>query len=775
MRRRVSLAAVALAIIALASTCTGGGPNPTPNLSASPLRGGILRVGWSYFGDSWDTGLQSFDPIRWELSRCCLLRTLLSYNGQSTEKGGTTLRPDLASSLPAISADGRTWTFHLKRGIHYAPPLQNVGITAGDFIRAFERTAMGAPSADATTEPLFQVGGPEGLRLNESLQGWQAYADGNASSISGLEAPDPYTLRIHLTRPTGDLGYRLTYPALAPIPPNPGHPEETLGVAAGHDGDYGFFLVASGPYMFAGAGDVDYSLPAVRQAPAPGIRNDSITLVRNPSWDPATDDLRKAYPNRIIIRGFDLEHASKGVETGSVDVLADFNPSPLPVIRRYTTDPALRRRIFFTPKDYFVSLFMNVAVPPLDDVRVRRAVAFAIDRRATLDAFKHKRGEPATVGTHLLPDSMEDNLLLNYAPFGTGGSRKAARAEMAKSSYDHNDDGVCDGRACNGIVFLVRESAPERVAMANIIQRNLRPLGIGVRLRVVDDDTFFALFHDPAQHIAFQLLEGGKDYPSGGDFLPVTFGSDTLCPDVCGNLSNIGATPNYLRKYGYAVRHVPNLDSRIHACEPLAFGPAVRCWAELDQYITEQVVPMVPLLQELFPTLVSKRVAQVSFDQAGENLPIPSFDRIDLVPLAQSQSSPLPSPSPIPARFPQIPNGRYKEAVTMNDLIAAGLDPNDIGALQENAGRMQITIQDGRWRSVQRSNVHVFNPVASGVYYGTGDEVAWVTQLPQQNAGVVHLRWSSKGNALHFDVLGAASKDPGAIALFEVHPWVKVR
>jgi hypothetical protein len=345
---------------------------------------------------------------------------------------------------------------------------------------------------------------------------------------------------------------------------------------------------------------------------------------------------------------------------------------------------------------------------------------------------------------------------------------------MAKSKYDHNHDGVCDTARCKGVVFLVRESQPERPAMSKIIQSDLGPLGIGVRLRVLDDDAFFAQFHDPAAHIGFQLLEGGKDYPSGGSLLPVMFGSDTLCPDVCGNLSNIGATPQWLRKYGYPVTSVPSLDPRIRACEPLAFEPAVRCWTELDQYITERVAPVVPLVQELFPTLVSTRVASVSFDQAGEALPIPAFDRIVLASSARSESSPLPNPSPIPAHTPPIPDGTYRTVLTTKDLIQAGFDPNDIGGLQDNAGRFSVTIEDGHWRSIQRSHQHVFNPVRTGLYYGAGDMVTWVYQLPQQNTDVVHLQWSFRQNALRFDVLGKANPDAAIEAFFEAHSWTKI-
>ncbi len=72
----------------------------------------------------------AFEQTSFELFRCCLLRTLMSYNGQPTSEGGAELRPDLADGLPEVSPDGLTWTFRLKPGIRYAPPFADREIVA---------------------------------------------------------------------------------------------------------------------------------------------------------------------------------------------------------------------------------------------------------------------------------------------------------------------------------------------------------------------------------------------------------------------------------------------------------------------------------------------------------------------------------------------------------------------------------------------------------------------------------------------------------------------
>jgi ABC-type transport system substrate-binding protein len=184
-----------------------------------------------------------------------------------------------------VSSDGLTWTFHLQAGIRYAPPLQNVEIKAQDFVRALEREArLGTPAAGGYSS-YFSV-----------IQGFDAFAQKQAGSISGLQAPDDHTLRVQLSQPASDLGFRLALPATAPIPPDPANLSAEFGAAEGHDAGYGRFLVASGPYKVEGSEHIDPSSPIGEQAPVSGfVPGTSLTLVRSPSWNRSTDDLREAY------------------------------------------------------------------------------------------------------------------------------------------------------------------------------------------------------------------------------------------------------------------------------------------------------------------------------------------------------------------------------------------------------------------------------------------------------------------------------------------------
>ena len=149
MSRRSSwLVALVLALALLATACGGGGgdgqgPDETGAPAGEAPVGGTLRL--ALVSDV----TAAFDPqkeyysVAWEFYRCCLLRTLMSFNGQPTEEGGNEVLPDLAAAQPEVSADGLEWTFTIEPGIAYAPPLDDVTVTAQDFIRALEREACG--------------------------------------------------------------------------------------------------------------------------------------------------------------------------------------------------------------------------------------------------------------------------------------------------------------------------------------------------------------------------------------------------------------------------------------------------------------------------------------------------------------------------------------------------------------------------------------------------------------------------------------------------------
>ncbi len=542
-----------------------------------------------------------------ELGRCCLTRTLLSYNGLSTEQGGARLQPDLAAALPDVSADGLTWTLRIKPGLHYGPPLQDVEITARDFIRALHRLASPA------------IATPYGLLAD--VVGTAEYRAGKAASISGLEAPDDHTLVIRLSGPAGDLGAQLANPWAGPLPPDPYHPDAPFGIAEGADTGYGRFLVSSGPYMLEGSEALDLSVPAAQRKPAAGIAPGRITLVRNPSWETSTDLLRPAYADRIeIMYAASVEQAVADLDAGKADLVwPAYGPSPsvpAEVFAAFQAAPA-RGHAHLDASSVVRVVVMDVAVPPFDDRHVRKALNLAIDKKHLIDL----QGGPvaqAVIG-HLVPDSTVDGLLLDYDPYKTPGDKgdlAAARAEMALSRYDSDRDGVCDAPACQHVRAVTRDPY---AGVTEAVAADIKSLGINLEVQVLDADSFFAAIGDPKAKVPITVgvgYSGGYVSASGimsGFDGPLAFGM-WMGTEV-GNTTMVGATPEQLRRWGYEVTEVPNVDKRVEACLPLVGPEQFQCWAAVDQYLMEYIVPWVPCSQDQYAALTSPRVLTYGFDE----------------------------------------------------------------------------------------------------------------------------------------------------------------
>ncbi len=631
-------AAGLLAALALLTGCSGSASRDDERQPGAALRGGTLRVGADPFGVGADDTLPgsaqyALDPqfeyfqAYFELYRCCLLRTLLSYNGRPSDQGGGILRPDLASAPPTVSPDGLTWRFRLRRGLHYAPPFQRTEITSADIVRALERE--------------FRLGHRANYAFYYTvIQGTRAFADGRASAISGLETPDRYTLVVHVTHPTGDLGYRFSLAASAPIPP---------GADRGHDGGYGRFLVSSGPYMIAGSQRMDFSRSPRQQRPAAGWRYrytvrrgrvvlkgpETLTLVRNPSWRRETDPLRAAYPDRIAFT-MSTEHPrlARLVEQGSLDVLLD-QTLPLVDLRRARKAPRLEQRLHVNSVNALSWVTINLAEPPFDDVHVRRALAFALNKAAVI---RIENRSALTTGflydvtaTHALPDSFENGLLAGYDPYATPGERgnpAAARAEMAHSRYDRNHDGRCDARACRAVLSYGTSSdvSPSLRPLDREIARDVRTIGLRLVVRHGTLKQQVAAL-TPGRHVALLLFGGWlADFPDGATFTPIL---QRPTDAVNNDFSLLGATRQELRKWGYRARSVPSVDGEIERCLSEAGEQRAECWAKLDQRLMERIVPYVPYGHNAWTGLTSARVARFSFDQFGA---APALDRIALRP-----------------------------------------------------------------------------------------------------------------------------------------------
>jgi len=356
--------------------------------------------------------------------------------------------------------------------------------------------------------------------------------------------------------------------------------------------------------------------------------------------------LRPAYPDRIeftasdskpytvdeffaipdtAVRKYRLAYA-KRVETGDIDVVGDWGATTEEA-RRYQADPSLKSRLGVYEFNIVRFLSLNVALPPFNDVHVRRAVNYVIDKKRVLEAWQ--LSEAGAITDHLAPNDTEDNLLVNYHPYPSpdhAGNLSAAQREMKLSAYDRNGDGTCDRPACDLGTVLWRGDGPQP-DIARIVRQDLTKIGIRFVPKLVDSGEMYKACGDPTAHANLCQVGWVAGYPSASTFFPGLYSTDVL--GSCCNYSVVGATSEQLRAWHYKVASVPNVDDRMKACKEAVGISHMQCWVAFDQYLMEEVVPAVPLWIDAAPWTFSSRVAAFSWDQvAGE----PALDKIALKP-----------------------------------------------------------------------------------------------------------------------------------------------
>ena len=163
MLKMIAVVAVLGIVAAACGGNNGGGgsygSDRRAGATGADLSGGTLRMAHAELTSM--LGVRSAEGVlrvTWEYYRCCLLRTLMSYNGRADRRRRHAALPGPRGRAPDVSDDGLTWTFTLKPGIHYGDPFTDVEVTAQDFIRALEREA----------NPKANVGGYSVLLLASS-------------------------------------------------------------------------------------------------------------------------------------------------------------------------------------------------------------------------------------------------------------------------------------------------------------------------------------------------------------------------------------------------------------------------------------------------------------------------------------------------------------------------------------------------------------------------------------------------------------------------------
>ncbi len=462
-RQRLRLVGLALAVALLAAACGGGDEEGGGTQQATPQKGGVLRTAQSDFGLT-----NGFDPTGEYIASGidfygAMLRTLMGYKHVANEAGNE-LHPDLAAAAPEISSDGMTYTFKLKPGLKWAPPL-NRDITSQDVAYAFQRINTAALVAQY------------GFYYYGVVKGMDGKAKSPDQKISGIETPDDQTIIFNLEKPTGDFLYRISMPAAAPIP-------EEVGKCFTKAGDYGRYVISSASYMIQGSDQLDISSCKAMKPISGFDPSKELTLVRNPNYDQATDDLRSNYVDAIQITiDTNVDDIFNKIQAGQLDASISDQP-PKPVLQQYLTDPAKKPYLHSNSGDRTWYITLNWAAPPFDDLHVRKAANWVMDKAGILQAWGGTTF--GDIATHNIPPIVLGGKLgADYNPYASPdnkGDEAKAKEEMKQSKYDSNKDGVCDADACKNLVMINRNVTPWTDAEP-VVVASLQKIGIQVKPR----------------------------------------------------------------------------------------------------------------------------------------------------------------------------------------------------------------------------------------------------------------------------------------------------
>ena len=481
-RRILAAAAIVVLVVVLAVSCGGGsgGRADVPVLGGgadagvtgvrapSGARGGTLRVVSAEI-DNLDPQ-RSYLPGVWNLMRL-YTRTLVTY---ATAPGRTgELVPDLATDLGRPSKDGRTWTFTLRKGLRFE---NGKPITSRDVKYGIERSfasdvVVGGPTyvVDLLDDPANPYAGPYRDPAKDKL------------GLSTIQTPDDLTIVFKLRSPRPDLPFVMALPSSSPVP-----------VASDTGGKYGRDPVSSGPYAIT---SVD---------PVAGI-----VLDRNKQWDPATDKVRTALPDHIVVRtGLSGLERDQAVLAGSADLDISGTGVQTPTTARLgdQSDP-LRERIddVTTGAVRMIALPTNVA--PMNNARCRSAVASVLDRRALQRQLGGASG--AVRSSQLWPRGLRG-----------GPPEPDPRPDLTAARANLKACGRPDGFS----TVLAVANAPASVDLARGIAGQLGKVGIKVRVQPLDATTFYATdVGNPANVVAhgygIVVTTWTADFPTPGSFL----------------------------------------------------------------------------------------------------------------------------------------------------------------------------------------------------------------------------------------------------------------
>ncbi len=468
-----AVAAIAAAL-ALVASASGGGKAPAASGSATAS----ASKHFADFRIAYDTGIDFLDPALsytvqgWSIMWNVYL-PLLGYkhvNGPA----GATLVPYLAKSMPVVSNGGKTYTIMLRSGLKYS---DGTPIKASDFKKTIERD--------------YLVDSP-GVGFFGNIVGAAKFGSTKKGSISGIATNDATgKITIRLTAPEGDFEYILATTFAAPVPPNTPAKDQSTTPAP-----------ASGPYMI--------------QSYTP---NKQAIVVRNPNFKVADfgGNVPEGNPDKMTIDiigdpGVALNRTLNGQDD------YDFQQPPTDRLSEIQSKYPNQIKVY-TPANTFY-FFMNTRVKPFDNVKVRQAVNFAVNRNAMVRI----QGGLASPTENILPPTYPSYKKLTLYPHNLAKAKsliKAAGAAGMKVTVWTDDNET--------------RRAPE---MGQYMTSVLNSIGLKATLKKINASVYWTTVGNQATKAQIGFADWFQDYPHPLDWFDVLLNGDRITQTHNNNYAN---------------------------------------------------------------------------------------------------------------------------------------------------------------------------------------------------------------------------------------------
>jgi len=390
---------------------------------------------------------------------------------------GLRLVPQGASSYPTISKNGKTYVFHIRKGLKF-----NTGarVTAKSFQRSFER--------NLSPKMFAQYGIYD--QLDQFLVGGKAFAAGKTQHISGIKAKG-LKLTIHLTKVVPQFTSIMGMQWFSAIPANMPYSNRDAGILK---------YASAGPYYIA-----SNNLTALT------------VLKRNPHFK--MHKLWPANPKQIIIKSYPSSNGDPQLlqaEKNQVDLATVPSQDVAKTIKKYGVNKG-RFKVGPTTCITWNSLNTQSANGTTKSPAIRKAMNYLLSRNAIINFAGPLSGAPS------------DQILVPAIPGYHKFTTYPASSNFAKAK-------AIAGSKANGakLVIYYRQASVYQTNVAEYIQSQATKLGMKPELQAADPTNFYGALETKSTALGpngYNITAYGgwcADYPDGFDYFNVNFDGRTI-------------------------------------------------------------------------------------------------------------------------------------------------------------------------------------------------------------------------------------------------------